>query len=91
VFDTNGNAGPTAWWDGRIVGGWRQRDSGEVVLQMLDDVGTGGLESLEREAARLTEWLAGVRVPGRFPSPLSKAEPDALLPPPPVRGSRPGG
>ena len=24
VFDRNGNAGPTAWWDGRIVGGWTQ-------------------------------------------------------------------
>ena len=24
VFDTNGNAGPTAWWNGRVVGGWTQ-------------------------------------------------------------------
>lgn len=24
VFDTNGNAGPTAWWNGRVVGGWYQ-------------------------------------------------------------------
>jgi hypothetical protein len=28
LFDTNGNAGPTMWWDGRIVGGWRQNDAG---------------------------------------------------------------
>ncbi len=24
VFDRNGNAGPTAWWNGRVVGGWYQ-------------------------------------------------------------------
>ena len=28
VFDRNGNGGPTAWWDGRIVGVWCQRDDG---------------------------------------------------------------
>ncbi len=72
LFDTNGNAGPTVWWDGRIVGGWRQGESGEVVLQLLEDVGTEGLEALEGEAARLTEWLAGTRFLPRFPSPLSK-------------------
>lgn len=73
LFDTSGNAGPTAWWDARIVGGWRQGESGEVVLQLLEDVGTEGLEALEGEAARLTEWLAGTRFLPRFPSPLSKA------------------
>jgi hypothetical protein len=73
LFDASGNAGPTVWWDGRIVGGWRQRDTGEVVLQMLEDVGAQGLGALEREAARLTEWFDGARVLPRFPSPLSKA------------------
>jgi hypothetical protein len=72
LFDTSGNAGPTVWWDGRTVGGWRQSETGEVVLQMLEDVGAQGLVALEREAARLTEWLDGARVLPRFPSPLSK-------------------
>jgi hypothetical protein len=72
LFDTSGNAGPTVWWDGRIVGGWAQSDTGDVVLQMLEDVGVEGLRALEREAARLTEWLGGTRVLPRFPSPLSK-------------------
>jgi hypothetical protein len=70
LFDTSGNAGPTAWWDGQIVGGWRQSDTGEVVLQMLEDVGAEGLRALEREAARLTEWFEGKRALPRFPSPL---------------------
>jgi hypothetical protein len=70
VFDTSGNAGPTAWWNGQIVGGWRQSDTGEVALQMLEDVGAEGLRALEREAARLTEWFEGKRALPRFPSPL---------------------
>jgi hypothetical protein len=72
LFDTNGNAGPTVWWDGRIVGGWRQDEAGGVELQMLEDVGSEGLRAVEHEAARLTEWFGGTRVLPRFPSPLSR-------------------
>jgi len=72
LFDTNGNAGPTAWWDGRIVGGWRQTDTGEVDLQLLEEVGSDGRRALQDEAARLTDWLGGTRVLARFPSPLSR-------------------
>ena len=71
LFDTSGNAGPTVWWDGRIVGGWRQEDDGEVVLQMLEDPGADALTAIEAEAGRLTEWFGGTRVLPRFPSPLS--------------------
>lgn len=73
IFDTSGNGGPTMWWDGRIVGGWRQSDAGEVVLQPLEDVGAQARDAFEREAARLTDWFGGVRALPRFPSPLSKA------------------
>lgn len=73
LFDSNGNAGPTAWWDGRIVGGWRQSDTGEVVLQTLEEIGSEGLRTLEDQAARLTEWFGGTRALPRFPSPLSKS------------------
>ena len=72
LFDTSGNAGPTAWWSGRIVGGWRQEEDGEVQLQFLDDIGSEGVRVLEDEAARLTEWFGGTRVLPRWPSPLSK-------------------
>ena len=61
------------WWDGRIVGGWRQDDHGQVVLQPLEDIGADALRALENEAARLTDWLGGRRVLPRFPSPLFKA------------------
>lgn len=72
VFDTSGNAGPTAWWNGQIVGGWRQDADARVQLQLLDDPGRDGRRALQRRADELTGWLDGVRVNPRFPSPLSK-------------------
>ena len=59
LFDTNGNAGTTAWWDGRVVGCWVQDPDGGVRLSLLEDVGADGLAALQREAARLTAWLDG--------------------------------
>jgi hypothetical protein len=59
LFDTNGNAGTTAWWDGRVVGCWVQDDAGVVRLSLLEDVGTEGRAALDREAERLTAWLDG--------------------------------
>jgi hypothetical protein len=73
LFDTSGNAGPTVWWEGRIVGGWRQDAGGAVELQMLEDVGADAMRVLEQQAAELTEWFGGTRVLPRFPSPLSRA------------------
>jgi hypothetical protein len=73
VFDRNGNAGPTAWWNGRVVGGWYQDDAARVCLQLVDDPGRDGRRALQRRADALTAWLGGTRIRPRFPSPLSKA------------------
>ena len=70
LFDTSGNGGMTAWWDGRIVGGWNQEPDGTVVLQLLEDVGADAQAALAGRAAQLTSWLDGVVVTPRFPSPL---------------------
>ena len=70
VFDRNGNAGPTVWCDGRIVGGWRQRPSGDVEVQLLEVVPARVRRAIDAEAAALTVWLAGAKVAPRFPSPL---------------------
>ncbi len=72
LFDTNGNAGPTIWSDGRIVGGWAIRPTGEVVIKLLEDVGRDVGEAIETEADRLTTWLRGVSSMPRFPTPLYK-------------------
>jgi hypothetical protein len=72
LFDRNGNAGPTIWWDGRVVGGWAQRPSGELVLRLLTDVGADVSAAIEAEAARLADWLGQVRVAPRFRTPLER-------------------
>ena len=72
LFDTNGNAGPTVWWDGRIVGGWAQRKSGEVVLRFLEDAGADAVAAAEEQAARLQEWLGPARISPRFRTPLER-------------------
>ena len=72
LFDTNGNAGPTVWVDGRIVGGWAQRRTGEVVYQLLEDVGREAAAAITGAAGELEDWLGDVRVTPRFPTPLQK-------------------
>ena len=72
LFDTNGNAGPTVWWDGRIVGGWAQRKSGEVVLRFLEDAGADAVAAAEEQAGRLQEWLGPARITPRFRTPLER-------------------
>src|SRR5262249_50191283 len=47
VFDRNGNAGPTAWWNGRVVGGWYQDGDARVQLQLREDPGRDGRRALQ--------------------------------------------
>jgi hypothetical protein len=72
LFDRSGNAGPTVWWNGRIVGGWVQRKDGEVVFRLLEDVGAEATAAVAAEAERLAEWLGETRVLPRFRTPLER-------------------
>jgi len=72
LFDRNGNAGPTVWWDGRIVGGWANRKDGEIAVRLLEDVGADGVAAVEAAAGRLADWLGPVRVTPRFRTPLER-------------------
>jgi hypothetical protein len=72
LFDRTGNIGPTLWWEGRVVGGWAQRTSGEVVYRLLEDIGADGDAAISREAARLEQWLGANRVTPRFRTPLER-------------------
>ncbi|MBO0804030.1 MAG: winged helix DNA-binding domain-containing protein, partial [Nocardiopsaceae bacterium] len=72
LFDRTGNIGPTMWWAGRVVGGWAQRPSGEVVFRLLEDAGTDAISAVEAEAARLASWLGPLRVTPRFRTPLER-------------------
>jgi len=73
VFDSTGNAGPTVWWNGRIVGGWTQHADGTIVHRLLTDIGADGLAAVEDEISRLQPHLTGAAVTPRFRSPLDKA------------------
>jgi hypothetical protein len=73
LFDRSGNIGPTVWWDGRIVGGWAQRQDGEIAVRLLEDTGTDAVAAIAAEAQRLGEWIGpGVRITPRFRTPLER-------------------
>jgi DNA glycosylase AlkZ-like len=72
VFDRNGNGGPTAWWHGRIVGVWCQRDDGTVEVVLAEDVPRAARRALDAEAAELTTWLDGDVVRSIYLSPLAR-------------------
>jgi hypothetical protein len=72
LFDRTGNVGPTVWWAGRVVGGWAQRASGEVVCRLLEDIGADGAAAVAGQAAALEAWLGPTRVTPRFRTPLER-------------------
>ena len=72
LFDRTGNIGPTVWWAGRVVGGWAQRASGEVVYRLLEDAGAEAAAGVAAEAGRLESWLGSSRVTPRFRTPLER-------------------
>jgi hypothetical protein len=70
VFDWAGNVGPTAWWDGQVVGAYVQGDAGQIELIVPKNPGPGGRAGLQAEAERLGDWLDGEKVPALYKSPL---------------------
>lgn len=72
LFDRNGNGGPTAWWDGRIVGGWRQEDDGTVVVVPVGTLPRAARRPLGDAAERLTAWFDGEVVRTIYQSPLAR-------------------
>ena len=70
IFDRNGNSGPTAWWEGRIVGGWTQEEGGTVVVVPFEPLPAAAERELAAAAERLTDWLAGDVVKTIYQSPL---------------------
>ena len=75
LFDRAGNAGPTIWLDGRIVGGWAHRADGGIGTRLFEDVGAEAAALVDAEAERLTTWLAAVgdtRIVPRFRTPTER-------------------
>jgi hypothetical protein len=77
LFDRNGNAGPTVWANGRVVGGWAQTERGDVVVELLERVDAAARRLIEAERERLQDWLGAVRIRPRFRTPLERTLWDA--------------
>lgn len=69
LFDSNGNAGPTVWMDGRVVGGWAQAVDGEIRYALFDDEAGARIDEVDAEAGRLAALFGETRHRPRFPTP----------------------
>lgn len=65
LFDTNGNAGPTIWSNGEIIGGWAIRGDGTVVVRVLADRGADAARAIEQKVDQLQQLLGGAVVKAR--------------------------
>jgi hypothetical protein len=72
LFDRSGNAGPTVWWNGHVVGGWAQRKDGEIAYRLLEDVGREAIAGVADAAAHLETLVGDVRFTPRFRTPLER-------------------
>jgi hypothetical protein len=72
LFDRMGNAGPTVWCDGRVVGGWAQRKDGEIVYRLLEDIGGEAAAAVDAAAEGVRNLVGDVRYTPRFPTPLAR-------------------
>jgi DNA glycosylase AlkZ-like len=75
VYDSAGNGLPTAWWNGRIVGGWAQRPDGSVVITGAPSLPRGAVDALKNEAKRLTDWLDRRFIRTNFQQPANPSGP----------------
>lgn len=72
LYDRNGNAGPSVWLDGRVVGAWTQRADGLIATELHEEVDADVHAMIDAEASRVAAWLGDVRVRWRFASPASR-------------------
>lgn len=72
LFDRNGNAGPTVWANGRVVGGWSQAEDGQIRIELLEPVDASTRTRIDEERERLRTWLGDVRIRTRFPTPIER-------------------
>ncbi|HEY0239730.1 MAG TPA: winged helix DNA-binding domain-containing protein [Friedmanniella sp.] len=67
AFDRNGNAGPTLWVDGRVVGAWAQAADGRLLTHYFERVAGQRRGELEERLAALAGAVGDTRWTVRFP------------------------
>jgi hypothetical protein len=73
AFDRMGNAGPTIWADGRVVGVWAQTPDGELRTHLFERLAAEQLAAVERRLTEVAAMVGDTRFTVRFPSPVSTA------------------
>jgi hypothetical protein len=73
LYDAYGNAGPTVWWGGEVVGGWAVRSDGTLATHLLVDRGQECATAVQAAAAALEPRLEGAAVVPSFPTPLERS------------------
>jgi hypothetical protein len=73
VFDRAGNAVPTVWVDGRVVGVWGQRKDGQVFYELFEPVDDTGQALIAEEARRLSDFLDGEALPPGIRTPFTRS------------------
>lgn len=72
VFDRNGNAGPTIWADGRVIGGWIQKPDASIQIELYYRLTQNQQKLLADATARTATYLRSDVVRPRFPAPNQK-------------------
>ncbi len=67
AFDSVGNAGPTIWVDGRVVGAWAQTKDGRLHQHYFERVAASRRREVDDRAAELLGWVGDTRYTVRFP------------------------
>lgn len=67
AWDKNGNAGPTIWVDGQVVGAWGQTKDGDIRLHFFADVRPDRKVQVAERAEEVEQWLGTSRISWRFP------------------------
>lgn len=72
TFDRWGNAGPTVWRNGEVVGGWVQREDGSVAVELFVDLTRSERTKLDEQIDRFVSLVGDTRIRVRFPAPNQK-------------------
>jgi hypothetical protein len=67
AFDRNGNAGPTIWVDGRVVGAWALTRAGEVRTHYFERVAAARRREVQERIDVLAAAVGDTRFTIRFP------------------------
>lgn len=73
VFDSVGNGGQTAWWDGRIVGGWYRRPDSSIDIIPLEPLSRDARRALDARADELAAWLGDEPLKTGYAAPYARA------------------